>query len=133
MKAYVLHVYLKLCIIHSALVAASNMQQSIWLSVAVDMDRFLKYASLESTTNSELSCASLAMRKSADLYCFQPQQCYLPAGGLTAFRARKTMGGWNCRSTNKRRYYISCLLLIYDLYYISYISYYISCSLLMYD
>ena len=97
-----------LCVINNALGCSNSVPSSTWLAVAVDMDHFLKYASLESTATSELSCAALAMRNSADLYCFQPQQCYLPAGGDTDLRAGETTGGWTCRSTKKREY-LACV------------------------
>ena len=100
---YVFAVCLTLCVVHGTLVSSDNVKQSTWLPVAVDMDHFLNYASLASTTDSESFCASLAIRKSADLYCFQPQQCYLPAGWVTAFRAGKTDGEWTCKSTKNRK------------------------------
>ena len=103
MTVYVFYMCLALCVIHSTLVAASNIRHSSWVPVLVDMNTFLKHASLVSTTNSEVSCTSLAMRKSAALYCFQPHKCYLPSG-VTAFMAGETTGGWICKSTKKRKY-----------------------------
>ena len=92
----VLVVILTLLLLLTALATPGPVQHQTWLAVAVDMDHFLKTASLESTINSEPICASLTlMRDNAEMYCYQPQKCYKPS--ITVFKDGKTTGGWTCK------------------------------------
>ena len=75
-------------------------EHATWLPVTVDLGSFLKSVSLKVNASSELACASVAAMKNADLYCYQPRKCYLPA--TTAFVAGGTTDGWNCKAKKRR-------------------------------
>ena len=95
-------VILTLLLMLTALAWPGSVQHQTWLAVSVDMDHFLKNASLESTITSEPLCASLAWMNYAEMYCYQPGKCYKPS--ITVFKEGKTTGGWTCRSKKNREF-----------------------------
>ena len=99
----VLVVILTLVLLITALVSSGPVQQETWLPVSVDMEHFLKNASLETTINSEPICASLTLMKdNAEMYCYQPQKCY--KSSITVFKNGKTTGGWTCKIKKNRKF-----------------------------
>ena len=96
----VIGVCLTLLLMLNVLASPGPVPHQTWLAVSVDMDHFLEHASFESTTKSELVCASLALKNNADLYCYKPQNCYLTS--LTVFKAGKQTDGWTCKGKEKR-------------------------------